>query len=191
MPSPSPGKFAAIDFETADYGRDSACSVGIVVVEGVEVVGRGHFLIRPPRRDFIFSYLHGITWADVAGQPAFAEVWAEAAKLLEGVEFLAAHAAAFDRSVLFECCRAGGLTPPEVPFRCTVQLARRGWGIRPTTLPEVCRRLAIPLQHHHAESDAAACAGIVIAARRQGLPLTPLLGEYKGWVTRRGRTRGT
>jgi hypothetical protein len=32
-------------------------------------------LIRPPRRHFIFSYIHGISWADVEAQPTFIEVW--------------------------------------------------------------------------------------------------------------------
>ena len=30
---PGPVRFAALDFETADYGRDSACALSIVIVE--------------------------------------------------------------------------------------------------------------------------------------------------------------
>ena len=60
-----PPVFAAIDFETADYGRDSACAVAVVRVERSEIVDRVRYLIRPPRRHFVFSYLHGITWDDV------------------------------------------------------------------------------------------------------------------------------
>jgi DNA polymerase-3 subunit epsilon len=59
-PSYSP-TFAAIDFETADYGRDSACAVAVVRVEGRVVVDRVRYYIRPPRRHFVFSYLHGIS----------------------------------------------------------------------------------------------------------------------------------
>ena len=58
--------FIAIDFETADYQPDSACAVALVRVEGSRIVQRRHFLIRPPRQRFIFSYLHGITWEMVA-----------------------------------------------------------------------------------------------------------------------------
>jgi DNA polymerase III subunit epsilon len=174
------GKFAAIDFETADYGRDSACSLGVVLVDGVQVVGMSHFLIRPPRRQFVFSYLHGITYADVADKPPFFEIWPKVQELLDGVEFIAAHSATFDRSVLFECCRASGHPLPAVQFQCTVKLARKAWGIRPTRLPNVCQFLGIPLQHHHAESDAVACANIVIAARRQGIPLSAPLRDYGG-----------
>jgi len=49
-----------------------------------------------------------------------------------------------------------------------VQLARSCWNIRPTKLPNVCRRLGISLHHHRADSDAEACAHIVIAARNSG-----------------------
>ena len=173
-------RFAAIDFETSDYGRDSACALAVVVVEGLQIAGKAHFLIRPPRRQFVFSDVHGITWAQVADQPPFREIWPEALKLLEGVGFIAAHQATFDRSVLFECCRAGGLAPPEIEFQCTVRLARKVWNIRPTTLPDVCRHLRIPLQHHHADSDALACASIVIAARREGVALAVPRAENGG-----------
>ncbi|QEL14482.1 3'-5' exonuclease [Limnoglobus roseus] len=165
------GRFAALDFETADHGRDSACSVGIIVVEGTTVVEKGHFLIRPPRPHILFSYIHGITWAHVQNQPTFGELWPTAAKLLDGVEFIAAHAAAFDRGVLYACCATAGLPRPVHPFYCTVSMARKAWGVKPTKLPNVAQFLGLPLKHHDAESDALACAGIVIAARQQGRPL--------------------
>ena len=63
-------------------------------------------------------------------------------------------------------CR-GGVEPPEIPFRCTVQLARQTWNIKPTKLNNVCDHLGITLKHHHAASDAEACALIVIAAHRK------------------------
>jgi len=158
--------FVALDFETAEYRRDSACALALVRVEGEEVTARRFYLIRPPRRRFVFSYLHGITWEDVAGQPHFGELWPEIVPLLEGAQFLAAHNAHFDRGVLLACCQRYGLIPPPHPFVCTVELARRTWNLYPTRLPHVCRFLGIPLQHHDAASDAEACARIVLAARR-------------------------
>ena len=170
-PATRSGRFAAIDFETADYWRDSACSLAVVLVEGVRILDTAYFLIRPPRRQFVFSGLHGITWAHVNDKPTFREVWPRVRRLLRGVRFLAAHSAGFDRSVLLECCRTNGLSPPDLKFLCTVKLAREAWGIRPTRLPDVCRHLRIPLQHHQAPCDALACANIVIAAQRQGIQL--------------------
>jgi DNA polymerase-3 subunit epsilon len=160
--------FAAIDFETADYGRDSACAVAIVRVEGQAIVDRAHYYIRPPRRHFVFSYLHGIAWSDVVDAPTFRQLWPALQERFDGIEFLAAHNASFDRSVLRTCCEQARLSAPAHSFQCTVRLARRVWNIYPTTLPDVCRHLRIPLRHHDAGSDAEACARIVIAALEAG-----------------------
>jgi DNA polymerase-3 subunit epsilon len=98
--------FAAIDFETANYSADSACALGVVIVKGGRIVRREHHLIRPPTRDFVFTHIHGLTWQDVRSAPTFAEVWADLRQLLQGVTFLAAHNARFDRNVLSACCHS-------------------------------------------------------------------------------------
>jgi DNA polymerase III subunit epsilon len=157
--------FVAIDFETADRDRDSACAVGLVRVRGTEIVERMQWLIRPPRRFFEFTYIHGITWERVARAPTFAALWPRLAQHLRDIDFVAAHNASFDRAVLQTCCAAAGVRPPAAPFECTMRLARAVWNLRPTKLPDVCRFLDIPLRHHDALSDAEACARIVLAAR--------------------------
>ncbi len=165
--------FAAIDFETADYGRDSACAVALVKVERDCIVDRIYSLIRPPRSEFVFSYLHGITWDMVRDAPTFGDLWPRLDRWLEGVDFLAAHNASFDRGVLEACCRAAGLPVPPHRFECTVQMARQVFGIYPTKLDRVCGVLGIPLVHHQADSDAEACAQIVLSARRAGARKAP------------------
>ena len=159
--------FLAIDFETADYGRDSACAIGLARADGTGILSRTSFLIRPPRRDFVFTYIHGITWEDVARQPTFGQLWPRLKPHFEDIEFVAAHNATFDRGVLLACCAAAGLIPPDAPFRCTMRLARQVWGIYPTRLPDVCRRLGIPLNHHEALSDTLACASIMVRALQE------------------------
>jgi DNA polymerase-3 subunit epsilon len=163
----NPGKalykrFAAIDFETADYGRDSACALAVVVVEDGKIVHKGYNLLRPPRREFVFSYLHGITWNDVQDEPDFKALWPKLKPLLKGLDFIAAHNASFDRSVLYACCENAAIKPPVVEFLCTMKLARRMWNLKPTKLPDVCKHLGITLKHHDAASDALACAKIVL-----------------------------
>jgi DNA polymerase-3 subunit epsilon len=170
-------RFAAIDFETADYGRDSACAVAVVVAEQGRIVQQMYSLIRPPRRDFVFSYLHGITWNDVAQKPHFGELWPQLVALLEGVEFVAAHNASFDRGVLTACCAGHGVTPVELPYLCTMKLSRRHWKVRPTKLSDVCRHFSIPLNHHEALSDALACAHIVLKAADVGVHKGAFLGK--------------
>jgi DNA polymerase-3 subunit epsilon len=159
-------RFLAIDFETADYGSDSACAVGLVTVEGLKIVEQQAFLIKPPRRDFCFTYLHGISWDDVKDEPSFRELWPEIERCMDGIEFLVAHNARFDRGVLQTCCKEARIRLPRVPFQCTMKLSRELWGIYPTKLPDVCRHFGIKLNHHDAASDTQACARIMIEALR-------------------------
>jgi DNA polymerase-3 subunit epsilon len=161
--------FVAIDFETASAGRESACAIGLVRVEGYEIVRRETRLIRPPSPDFTFTWCHGITWEDVVDQPPFYDVWRELSPMIEGAQFLAAHNAGFDAGVLKACCRASGHEIPVLPFECTVKIARKAWNIRPTRLDVVCKALDIPLRHHDAGSDAEACARILLAAAEEGI----------------------
>ena len=159
-----PASFLAIDFETANYKRNSACAVGLVRVEDSRIVRRAYHLIRPPSNWFVFTYLHGIAWEDVIYEPTFEGVWQRIAPLFDGIDFLVAHNASFDRSVLRSCCEEAGIEQPEIPFRCTVTAARQVWDIYPTKLPDVCAYLDIPLNHHEAASDSEACARIMIEA---------------------------
>ncbi len=163
FPANRPPVFLAIDFETADRFPDSACSVGLVRVENGRIAERKSRLIRPPRDQFEFTRIHGITWDLVAGEDEFGRVWRDLESLLQGVHFLVAHNAPFDQRVLAACCRSAGTRPPSLPFFCTMRLARKVWGISPTRLPDVCARLGVRLQHHDALSDAEACAHIMIA----------------------------
>jgi DNA polymerase III subunit epsilon len=156
--------FAAIDFETADYQRDSACAVGVVRVMQGTIVSRTRYLIRPPRKEFVFTHIHGITWTDVARKPEFGELWPRLRAEFDGMPFLAAHNASFDRSVLEACCARAGIRPPRQEFRCSMAVARSVWAVYPTKLEDVCRRLDLTLRHHDPLSDAEACAAIVITS---------------------------
>lgn len=185
--------FVAIDFETASARRDSACSVGVAVGCAGRVVLSRTYLIRPPSGQFTFTGLHGLRWEDVRDAPTLAELWPTLRAWFDGAAFVAAHNAPFDRSVLHACCARYRLRPPLVRFACTVQLARSQWGIRPTKLPDVCRRLGIPLRHHDAGADAAACARIVLAAEADGWQLGS--AENAGrrpapWYALHGRSPG-
>lgn len=154
--------FLAIDFETADYQPDSACAVGLVRVENEKIVAREAYLIKPPRNNMVFTYLHGITLADVMDKPNFRDVWKAAEHLMKDIDFFVAHNANFDKGVMHACCVASGLPPPATEFECTMRLARKVWNIRPTKLSSVCRYFNIPLNHHDAASDSEACAQIMI-----------------------------
>jgi DNA polymerase III subunit epsilon len=161
-----PGPFVALDFETGDFSAASAIALGLVRVERGRVVRRVRQLFRPARVRVRFSEVHGLTWQDLHDKPTFAQAWPTLLPLLEGAAFLAAHNAAFDRGVLEASCAVAGMHPPDLPWVCTVRLARRVLGIAPASLDHVAKTLGFPLTHHEALSDAEACARIVMLARR-------------------------
>jgi DNA polymerase-3 subunit epsilon len=156
--------FIAIDFETADCPRDSACAVALIKVKGHRIIQRHYYLIRPPRRRFRFTHLHGLRWEDVRDEPSFRELWPRIEPLFKDIKFLVAHNASFDQSVLNACCETNNINTPKIAFKCTVTIARQFWNIYPTKLNNVCEVLQIPLDHHYAPSDAEAAARIFIRA---------------------------
>jgi DNA polymerase-3 subunit epsilon len=160
--------FIAIDFETANNDRASACSIGLVRVEEGKIVARESHLLRPRTRNFELSWVHGLTLDSVKDAPSFAEVWSQLQRTIRGTTFMAAHCSWFDEDVLFASCRRARLPFPAFPTACTRRISKHVLGMRPADLPTVCHRLRIPLNHHDALSDALAAAKIVLAASRHG-----------------------
>lgn len=161
--------FVAIDFETADRNRDSACAVSAISVVNGEVASVYTTLIRPPEADtgggdFEFTYIHGITPSTVRNSPTFDEIAGHLMPMLQEAPFIAAHNASFDSSVIRALCDRYGRDVPPTPWLCTVRLARKTWQLPKCGLSEVSRFLGVSLNHHEAESDARACAAIVVAA---------------------------
>jgi DNA polymerase-3 subunit epsilon len=163
--------FTAIDFETADYQRDSACAVATVTVDNNQIVSRYTQFLRPPRSKFIFTYIHGITWRDVEDCPTFAEAWPDLAEIIDASDFMVAHNAPFDKGVLNKCCQAAGIDTPDKRFGCTVKASRAAWDLPSHKLNVVSDHLGIALQHHDASSDAEACAKIAIEAIKLGITI--------------------
>ena len=159
-------EFVAIDFETANRDAASACALGLAIVRDGKITAKRHWLIRPPQDYFRadFTDIHGITAAAVRNCPSFKEIWPEVKPFLEGA-CLAAHNARFDRSVLQASLEHYGLAlPAKSFFVCTLELSRHTWKLPKNNLAAVANYLDLPLQHHQAESDALACAGILLRA---------------------------
>lgn len=159
----------AIDFETSGHAAHSACAVGLARIEGGRVSDVFYHLLRPPSSRVLFTQIHGLTWAMLKDAPLFSELWAEMSAFLRGAQFLLAHNASFDRRVLLACCRAAGLPGPGLPFLCTLKGARRSLPLPSKKLNKVCEHFGIALNHHHAASDAAACAEIYLRLRALGV----------------------
>jgi DNA polymerase III subunit epsilon len=159
--------FLAIDFETANYSKNSACAIGLVRVENNIITEKQTHLIKPPTSWFVFTDIHGITWSDVKDSPTFGELWPLIKPMFDGADFLVAHNSSFDEGVLRASCAEYGIEYPDIPFQCTVKISRKIWNIYPTKLNLVCEHFNIPLDHHNAASDTEACAQIMMLALKE------------------------
>lgn len=158
--------FAAIDVETANQDRASICAIGAVVVDDGAVVGRQRWLCQPPEGFQHFSPfnigVHGIRAGDVAAAPAFAEVIAEVAHMIEGYPVMA-HNAAFDVGAIRRACLATRAPTPSFDYGCTMALSRATLRLPTYGLAWCADHFGIPLLHHNPVSDAEATAMLALA----------------------------
>ncbi len=156
--------FVAIDFETANYSRTSACAIGLAIVQDQKIVETFTALIKPEPFWFLpdFTDIHGISEEDVKDAKDFGTIWPEIEQRIHGRSLLA-HNAPFDRSVLNACLRLFRIKFPQPEFICTCRVAKAAFPNSPNhKLNTICSRMEIALDHHKAESDALACAQIAL-----------------------------
>ena len=81
---------AVLDFETANHQANSACQLGIAIVEPWEIVREKKWMIRPKRLYFSprCVAVHGITAKDVLQAPTWEEIWPEVLEWIDGTVFL-------------------------------------------------------------------------------------------------------
>ncbi|HEY3426793.1 MAG TPA: 3'-5' exonuclease [Negativicutes bacterium] len=159
--------YVAIDFETANRHRSSACSMAAVTVENGQIVRSAYSLIRPPLLQFDYwnTKVHGITAQDVVDKPTFGELWERIKTHLEN-KVVIAHNAAFDISVLRSVLNEYRLPHPGFRYVCTVDIARRVWlDAENYKLSTLAKRFSIQFEHHNALHDARACAMIALLAK--------------------------
>ena len=173
--------FVAIDFETASGNPNSACSVGLAFVVGLEVVATTHRLIKPPGNKYEWGNVrvHGIRPRDTVNAPDFLTVWQELHPMLVG-KALIAHNARFDMSVIKASLAAYGdacvQQYADFKYIDSIAMARDLVPGR-KNLAACSECLGIDLEHHHnAECDAVACAEIAIACIKANHCLN--LGEF-------------
>jgi DNA polymerase-3 subunit epsilon len=158
-------KIIAIDFETANEQRASACSVGLAWIENGAVTRVEERLIRPKQMRFSgFNIgIHGIHPEDVEDAPEFPEVMDEFREDFAGAMMLA-HNASFDMSVWRASLDLYRQPYPIFDYLCTLQMARRVWADLPShKLNALGRHLCIAFEHHNAAADASVCASVALA----------------------------
>lgn len=162
-----PFTFTAIDFETANAARASACSIGYTVVRDGEILRTEHSLIFPPT-GLVFSntFIHGISPSDVENAPQFAVVMAEMLEANPDAPLVAY--SPFDKGVWNAAWAESSLTAPEVIFRDALAAAKAHLTLDGYGLPVVAEHLGLPaFDHHNAAADALACAQVVLGIRER------------------------
>lgn len=154
--------FTAIDFETANRQRGSACAVGLARVRQSEVVETVAWLMQPPPQYSGFEPynvgIHGISSRSVATAPPFGSVLPAIIDFI-GDDVVCAHNAAFDSSVLAAASIAVGVEPRHLRYLCTMTAARRVLALPSYRLPFVAHALGVRLDvHHDPGSDSLAVA---------------------------------
>ncbi|MGO1684833.1 MAG: exonuclease domain-containing protein [Brachybacterium sp.] len=185
--------FTAIDFETANASRASACAVGLAKVRDGVVVDTASWLIAPPPglEDFAPRNvaIHGISPEMVADAPTWGRVFPEVMSFV-GSDDLVAHNAPFDRSVFQQVCSVFDLDGPDAGWYDTLPIARRLLTLGSYSLPFVARALDLEdLTHHEALADAVQAARIAVAlSRRAGAGSLGALASPLGYTAAGARS---
>lgn len=163
--------FTAIDFETANPSRASACSIAAVTMDedGTVLNSRADLLRPPPGRDYFHPInvsIHGIRLDEVADAPGWQEVVDDYLEMC-GDGPVVAHNMAFDFSVWNALAVELGTPTLDSPRLCTYRIAQGvlGWPRGTMKLDQVFRHYfpSESFAHHQADADALACARILVA----------------------------
>jgi len=172
-------RYVAFDVETPNWANDRMSAIGVVIVEDGCIVQRFFSLVQPETHFDAFNVqLTGITPQMVADAPTFAQLWPQLRPLMESGT-LVAHNAPFDMAVLGKCLLHYGIVWRDTAeYLCTCRLAKRALPqLINHKLDTLCHHYRIQLQHHQADSDALACAHLLIKLG-EILPAQTVLRRY-------------
>lgn len=164
--------FTAIDVETANSDVSSICQIGLAVVRDSEVKQVITEIIDPEDRfDPVNVGIHGISEADVFGQPTLREFLPVLERVVETYP-LASHTF-FDRNALRRACDKCGCPSTGNPWIDSATVARRCWpdlfGASGYGLKSVAQTFGIEFRHHDAGEDARVAAEILLRAAATGV----------------------
>lgn len=150
--------FVAIDFETAQGPRWSACAIGIIRVESGYIVEKFYSLIQPPNNEYNQQNInkHGITPNMTLSRPFFSEIFPIIKTYING-SLIVAHNMAFDLDVLRSSADFYKIDKSGIKFQtdCTYSIFKEKLNI-------CCEKYNIKIDHHDPLSDAEACARLYL-----------------------------
>jgi len=157
-------RYAIVDLETTGgmAKRDRITEIGIVVLQGDQVVDRYSTLVNPGRSiPPQITRITGITDEMVAAAPPFYEVAKRVVEITEGAVFVA-HNVRFDYSFLREEFGKLGYTFSKKQL-CTVRLSRKAFpGLRSYSLGNLIKHFGIEVNARHRALDDAEATTIIL-----------------------------
>jgi len=153
--------FTAIDFETGNPGRVSACAIGFAVVENSKIVLSDSYLIKPIGGHAPFqTKIHGITDEQTKNKPMFNEIYPQIKKHLNNLvvghslfdkQVLLALSDYFSLNISFQYLDSSTIAKEKIP------------GLTNYKLTTIAKHLNLnDFKHHDAKEDAITCANIVL-----------------------------
>lgn len=173
--------FIAIDFETANKDRISACAIGLAFMKDNLIVDSDYYYINPPKEVAFSSFntgIHGIEKEDVKYWKTFDKLWEDDLKNHFNNNLIVLHNASMDASVLKKLFEYYNITNVDIQYVCTMSIAKKlGY---PAKLVDLCRKFDITIEKHHdPTSDAVACAEIAGCYLDNGIDIK----EYSKKIT--------
>lgn len=159
--------FVAINFETANTNRTSACALAAVEVVNGKTIRERVWYIKPPKGIYFlptFSAIHDITPETVVNQPTFAEIWPKLTTLFTD-RIVVTHNANFDIAILLALLEHYHLPIPQFLHFCLIKAAYLIWpGLAEYKLIELANKFRIEINHHDPLIKSKVCATIMIQA---------------------------
>jgi DNA polymerase-3 subunit epsilon len=179
-------EFIAIDFETANPKRVSACSIGYAKVSGGQMVDSQEYLVKPVGGHAPFqSKIHGIKEEHTSDKPTFGELYPTIADIFQYP--LVAHSL-FDKQVLNALSDHFGLGL-DFDYTDTCSVAKeRLPNLKNHKLKTLAKHFECPaFKHHNAEEDACTCAEIFLKLQGDAVgelvpPMVENVAEFKGMI---------
>ncbi len=161
--------YIAIDFETANMYKNSACSVGLVRFINGKETDSCYSLIHPAKMYFIPEWteqIHHISYNDVRDKPYFPEIWDTMVmpfiNQTPGIPLVAHNGYMFDMPVIKDCCSYYGMEIPKLDYFDSLIIAKKTWPeLDSHKLTQLGEYFGIEYLAHDALEDSKTCGQII------------------------------
>ncbi len=173
-------RYIVFDVETPNRYNNRISAIGITVIENGVITQSVGTLVNPETYFDPFNIaLTGITPEAVRSALTFDRLWERIGDDFCG-NILLAHNAPFDMGVLSKCIADYGMAAPDtLRYACTCNMARRFFPrMEHHGLADLCCWYGVSLDHHKADSDARACAEILLRYVEDGFDIRPFYRRY-------------